>query len=118
MRNNKGVALYLVLSVLIVTVLVANLFLSLVLSQGRLTHHKVSRTQAYYAARLGMNYAIEMLSRNEWTTGDYTICKGTTCSKNEPDLPSSVRFVNVSVSAPDASGLRAVNVTVDYLYQE
>lgn len=59
--NNKGVALYIVLTMLLVVVILANVILSLVLSHSRLTHHQVSRIQAYYAAQAGMNLAMEML---------------------------------------------------------
>lgn len=127
--------MYLVLSVLIVTVLVANLFLSLVLSQGRFTHHRVSRTQAYYAAKLGMNYAIEMLSRRDpdWpATGTYTrrICRTSAagCNKIEPDLPHTINSINITVGSAIAApapagfahlvGTRPINITVDYLYQD
>jgi Tfp pilus assembly protein PilX len=116
-------ALYLVLAVLIVVVLVAGMFLNLVLSQTRLTHHQVTRTQAYFAARMGMNYAIEMLSRNdtEWPpTGTYnrTICKTAGCNKTEPDLPDSIRNVTIFVGDVNATtNTRPVNITIDYRYQ-
>ncbi|MFA6384495.1 MAG: hypothetical protein WCY10_03900 [Candidatus Omnitrophota bacterium] len=123
LSSQKGMALYLVLAVLIVVVIIAGMFLNLVLSQARLTHHQVSRTQAYFAARMGMNYAIEMLSRNDpgWSSTsafNYTICKSGTCDKNEPDLPPSIRNVTINVGDVEiGSNIRPLNITVDYAYQ-
>jgi Tfp pilus assembly protein PilX len=125
LSSRKGMALYLVLTILIVVVLIAGMFLNLVLSQGRLTHHQVSRTQAYFAARMGMNYAIEMLSRNDpdWpSTGAYnrTICRlaASACNKTEPDLPLSIRSVTVRVGDVNTTtNVRPLNVVVDYAYQ-
>lgn len=127
MHGRRGMALYLVLAVLIITVMVAGMFLNLTLNQNRLTHHTVSRTQAYYAARLGMNYAIEMFNRNDpdWASPaafTYTICRGPlgACDKVEPDLPSTINNITIYVGASGGgvNGTRPLNVTVDYLYQE
>jgi Tfp pilus assembly protein PilX len=125
--NRKGMALYLVLAVLIVVVMVAGMFLNLVLSQSRLTHHQVSRSQSYFAARLGMNYAIEMLRTGDpaWpATGTYRriICKTGPCDsvlpyKVEPDLPDGVRRIIIDVGDVLADSTRPLNVTVDYAYQ-
>lgn len=115
-------ALYLVLAVLIITAIIAGMVLSLILSQSRLTHHTVSRVQAYYAARMGMNYAIEMLSNNDsvWSnSGTYTICRSG-CTHDEPDLPFSIKGITVAVGDEGSglNGTRPLNVTVNYTYQE
>jgi Tfp pilus assembly protein PilX len=118
-RSRSGMALYIVLSVLIVVSLVAGMFLNLILSQSTLTQHQVSRTQAYFAGRMGMNYAIEMLRQNDtnWPpTGVYnrTICR-TGCTKNEPDLPAAINNITISVGPVDAAtGIRPINVSVNY----
>jgi Tfp pilus assembly protein PilX len=128
LANRKGMALYLVLGVLMVTVIVAGMFLNLVLSQSRLTHHTVSRTQAYYAARMGMTYAIERLSNGsdpDWpNSGEYHhhICRSG-CDKNEPDLPLTIKDINISVSnnittGGFANGTRHVNITVNYTFEQ
>lgn len=121
-RRRSGMALYLVLAVLIVTFIVAGMSLNLVLSQSRLTHHSVSRVQAYYAAKLGMNYAIEMLSNNDTTwssAGTYTICRSG-CTHNETDLPGSINDISVIVGALGSGleGTRNLTVTVNYTYQQ
>jgi hypothetical protein len=125
--DRSGIVLYLVMAVLIVTVMVAGMFLNLILSHSRLTHHTVSRTQAYYAARLGMNYAIEMLSKNEtgWTDSDpfnRTICASDSCYKKESDLPATINNITIYVGnlsdTANCMGVRCLNVTVDYQYKE
>ena len=127
LNNRKGMALYLVLAVLVVTAIVAGMFLNLILSNSRLTHHTVSRSQAYFAAKLGMNYAIEMLSHNEpgWTDAtafDRTICRPDRgpCDKEEPDLPAAINNITIHVGALGTGllGTRDLNITVDYRYEQ
>ena len=117
----SGMALYLVLAVLMVVTLVAGMFLNLILSQSTLTHHQVSRTQAYFAGRMGMNYAIEMLRQNDtdWpATGSYnrTICRTSgLCNKTEPDLPAAIRNITIYVGDVDAAtNIRPINISVNY----
>jgi len=63
--NNKGVVLIIVLATLFVVVLLANIILGLMSSQSRLTHHQVSRIQAYYADWGGVNYAYDKLRKGD-----------------------------------------------------
>lgn len=69
MTDKKGLALFFVLSMLLITVILANVVLSLILNQSRFTHHKISRIQAYYAAQAGVNYALEQLRTGAWVAG-------------------------------------------------
>jgi Tfp pilus assembly protein PilX len=117
--SKRGMALYLVLGVLVVTSIIASMFVNMMLSQTKLSTHQISRTHAFFAARLGMNYAIEMLSRNdtEWPpTGTYnrTICKSG-CNKTEPNLPSNINNITISVGTPNTTtGIRPLNISVNY----
>jgi Tfp pilus assembly protein PilX len=119
MHNRSGMALYIVLSVLIVVSLVAGMFLNLILSQSTLTKHQVSRTQAYFAGRMGMNYAIEMLRQNDsnWNSPlsfNRTICRAG-CTKNEPDLPAAINNITIFVGPVDAAtNVRPINISVNY----
>jgi Tfp pilus assembly protein PilX len=119
LHSRSGMALYLVLAVLMVVTLVAGMFLNLILSQSTLTQHQVSRSQAYFAGRMGMNYAIEMLRQNDtnWPdSGSYnrTICR-TGCDKNEPDLPAAINNITISVGPVDATTkVRPINISVNY----
>jgi len=56
-----------VMGILLVVVVLANVILAIISSQARLTHHQVSRIQAYYAAQAGMNYALDQLRTGDWT---------------------------------------------------
>ena len=103
--NRKGVALFLVLAMLLVVVILANVILGMVLNQARLTKHQASRIQAKYAAMAGINYAIEALRTglSGWSIpaagspNQYNMCAG--CIVNEPNLPSSIARVEITVAA-------------------
>jgi Tfp pilus assembly protein PilX len=133
--NKKGVALYIILTMLLVVVILANVILNLVLSHSRLTHHQVSRIQAYYAAQAGMVYALEMLRTGLWaeSVNPYIMCNANpacnidntslTCDVNEVSLPCSVRSVSIRISditnCPNSllPGVDScVQTTVNYAY--
>jgi Tfp pilus assembly protein PilX len=67
--GKKGVVLMIILGVILIVALLAGVILNIVLSQSRLTHHQVSRIQAYYASQAALNYAIEKLRNGEWVAG-------------------------------------------------
>lgn len=119
LHNRSGMALYLVLAVLIVVVLIAGSFLNFILSQSTLTQHQVSRAQAYYAARMGMNYAIEMLRQNDtnWNSNssfNRTICRSG-CDKNETDFPAAVNNITIFVGDVNiTTNIRPINISVNY----
>ncbi len=118
-EKQSGIALLLVLSVLAFVIILAKTFLILIENQSELTHHRVSRIQAYYAGRLGMQYAMEMIGKNpNWpgtASNTFTICRSG-CNKLEPDLPLSINNITIFVGAPNSGiqGTRAINITVDY----
>lgn len=119
--------LFIVLGMLMVVVALANIILNIISSQSRLTHHQASRIQAYYAAWAGMNYAIEKLRVGDtnWipspdtgtNTRVRTLCRSG-CDVNEPDLPTSIQQVSITVYAAGTgiSGTRKLTVTTDYTY--
>lgn len=74
--DKKGVALFMVLATILIVVVLANVVLNIAASQSRLTHHEVSRIQAYYAAQAGMVYALEKLRNGTWNSGS---CPVNTC---------------------------------------
>lgn len=126
--NQKAVAMFMVLGTLLVVVILANVILNLILSQSRLTHHQVSRIQAYYAAQAGVNYAIEELRSGDWampaTGASYTrtLCPAG-CDITESDLPHSVSRVDIVIFERTAPGCTpptgvpvCINVTATYTY--
>lgn len=125
MNNKKGVVLYFVLGVLFVVVLLANIVLNFVSSQSRLTSHQVKRVQAYYAAQAGVNYATEQLRLGNYTSGgtlkicgpNYSTTHSALCSGanfTEASFPSSINYVDIFVSAANATGGQTLNATVNY----
>lgn len=67
--NKKGVVLVIVLGTILVTALLANAVIHLISSQSRLTHHQLSRIQAYYATKAAVTYAQEQLRAGAWVAG-------------------------------------------------
>lgn len=67
--NQRGVALLMVLTTILVVVILANIILNMALSQTRFTRHQISRVQAYYAAQAGINIALENLRNGTWVAG-------------------------------------------------
>ncbi|MFA5144976.1 MAG: hypothetical protein WC723_03105 [Candidatus Omnitrophota bacterium] len=64
--QEKGIVLFIALATIFMVILLANIVLSIVSSQSRLTHHRVSRIQAYYAALAGVNFSLEQLRTGVW----------------------------------------------------
>lgn len=60
-KNNKGIVLVIVLATILVSVLLATAVMHLITNQSRLTHHQLSRIQAYYAGKAAITYAQEKL---------------------------------------------------------
>ncbi|MFH1339272.1 MAG: hypothetical protein ABIH40_05475 [Candidatus Omnitrophota bacterium] len=138
MKSRRGVALILILAVILAVVFVANIALVLISSQSRLTHHQVSRIQAFYAAQAGINYALERIRQgdSEWipiddsgaNTRDRYICREAGPPSNCTDpvndviddlLPLSVREVNINIGAAGSGvggSIRRVTATADYTY--
>jgi len=125
-KNKKGVILIIVIGTIIVIATLSTVILRIILSQSRLTHHQISRIQSQYAAKAGINYALEKLRKNDDTnwpaTGEYTITmyrSGASAPNfNEPDLPSSIDRVEITVYAPGTgtSGTRKISAKAFYTY--
>ncbi len=118
--RNKGIVLYTVLMALLMVLIFATIILSIIISQSRLTHHSVSRIQAYYAAFAGANLAIDRLMANDplWpAAGSYTrtLCRSA-CNYNDASLPLSVNQINITVGVPNSgiNNTRTITVTADY----
>lgn len=134
LKSPKGIVLIIVLTTFFIVVLLANIILALISSQSRLTHHGVSRIQAYYASMAGINLAYDNLRTGAWTipaagaSNSWTMysslcntCAGANCI-DEQALPCSINnvIINVSNSGPGCSPPPGVSVcitaTSDYAY--
>jgi Tfp pilus assembly protein PilX len=113
LSGRKGIALLIVLCSIVIVAILANIILSVALNQARLTKHRISRVQAYYAAQMGMVYGIEKV-KNGWTgAGEdrWYIYKKDACSSaplpaqctEEHWLPPSILNVTI-VRKQDSSG--------------
>ena len=122
-RDIKGVILFIVIGVIMVVIILSTVILRVIANQSRLTHHQVSRIQAQYAAKAGVIYALDMLRRNEpgWsaiTTVVKRMCKQSSCEVFEPNLPSGVQYIDISVYGPHSgvSDTRKISATATYTY--
>jgi hypothetical protein len=88
-QDKKGVVLFIVIGTVFIAVFLANVVLSIITSHGRLTHHQVSRIQAYYACMAGVNYALEQLRTGAWNVASCPNPNG--CLVNENSFPASIR---------------------------
>jgi Tfp pilus assembly protein PilX len=128
--SRRGVALYLVLAILLVVTILTSAILTLISSQTKLSNHQIRRTQAYYAAQAGINYALEQLRLNTtgWVPPDNTtqlvryMCRdgNPPCPINPPNvsessLPGSINYVKIFIGPRDVSlDLTYVNATANY----
>jgi Tfp pilus assembly protein PilX len=129
--NQKGVIMYMVLVSILMTVILACIILNIISSQARLSHHEVSRVQAYYAAMAGVNFAIEKLRTGSeaacWPATAVTrhICRSNTtpqvcttyCDPIDDNLPTTIKQVDISVAVASGSPpSRRIDVTAIYTY--
>jgi hypothetical protein len=86
--DNRGVVLLVVVATIMIAVVLAGVVLKVVSSQARLSHHDVSRVQAYYASIAGVNYAFEQLRKGAagggWVVGANCIASSP-CEKKFDD---------------------------------
>lgn len=106
-----------VLAILMVIVALANVVLSTMLNQSKLTHHQVTRIQAYYAALGYANYTYQKLFLNDDPVGwpaafTKTFCRSG-CDVNDQDLPFGIERIDVVVQADSAGrpGIREIVAT-------
>lgn len=122
--GKRGIVLFITLGTLLVVVAFANVIMSIITSQGRLTQHQAGRIQAYYASQAGMNYGLERLRAGSWTSGvDCLPANGGCDLPNDTQFPRSIvqpvkifirPFASLNCSAP--AGSSCVNATATYTY--
>ena len=114
-------ALLVVMATILVVMGLTSAILNIVSSHYRLTHHQVSRIQAYYASMAGINYAYEKLRTNDsaWKPADdetktFFLCRvldncppapaGASSNKiEESNFPVSIQSVKIEVIGKDVS---------------
>lgn len=86
-----------VLGIILVAVFLANVVLNIIGSHPRLTHHQISRIQAYYAAWAGVAYTYDRLTAGAWSVPTSSTCT-TPPPLNDSDFPTSIVGQNVNIS--------------------
>lgn len=112
LNDKRGFILFIVLSTVLIVAMLAGVILSMISSQSRLTHHQVSRIQAYYAAKAGMNLAFERLRTG--TIDNFSLCKSG-CTYNDADIPYRVD-VTIGALGSGISGTRQIDIRATYTY--
>ena len=130
LRNNKGVALLIVMGTFLVVVVLANVILALISSQSRLTHHQVSRIRAFYAAKAGIVLAFEKLRLKQWsqnpTLDTYycingrvnpaTVCTQTIIDNDILPMNVEIRITPASLNSGNPGNTARITATTDYTY--
>lgn len=142
--KKRGVVLFIVLAALMVVIVLANIILSIMSSQSRLTHHEVSRIQAYYASFAGMNLAYDGLRTGNWTmpavgtSYDTYLCRAATSNANcastpvapapavtiDANIPEVIEMVRIRVAERTVAGCNepagsqvCINATATYTFR-
>ncbi len=126
-NNSKksGVALFFVVLTVVVVLVLAVVILTTMSNQSRLTHHQISRIQAYYASIGSINYAMDMLrvgAGSGWTTASCPGPAGCTMPA-DATMPNTiisrkVFFVPAGTGGcnpPGGTGI-CIQATTDYTY--
>jgi len=114
--SRKGVALFIVLGTIIIVLTFATVILSIIASQARLTHHQVSRIQAYYAGMAGVNYATEMLRLGPTKGGWDPAVARSNEPLSDPDFPISIlQPITITITPTGGNNCR-IDVTTTYTY--
>ena len=112
--------MFIVLATLMVVIILATVILSIMSSQSRLTHHEVSRIQAYYAALAGMNLAYDMLRVGDNNVGTWPKPAALTdkyyirylCKDADPDSDANCQAPGAIIDSNIPASISLVRVTV------
>ena len=96
-HGRRGVALFIVLSLIMVVMVLTVVILRITSSQARLIHHQISRIRAYYAVRAGMNLAFDKLRTGSWVQNPTTIVYYCINNKVDAAVTCSNTFVDASL---------------------
>jgi hypothetical protein len=128
LKSNKSVAIFLVVVTIIVVLVLATFLLNVMTNQSRLTHHQISRIQAFYACKAGINYTLDKLrlgtSTGGWNTASCPSPGG--CTYTDSDFPSSISSKQVVITiipsgqpgclTPPAGSIACISASTTYTY--
>jgi Tfp pilus assembly protein PilX len=119
----KGIALFVTIITIMVVLVLAGVILNIVSTQSRLTHHQVSRIQAYYAGMAGINYAYEQLRLANWNTNSCPAPAGCSLPVDTAFPNSIIQPINIIIRPAGSagcinppSGSACISVTTTYTY--
>lgn len=126
LKNQKAIAMMFVLGIIMVVVILANIILSLILSQSRISSHQINRIRAYYAAMAGVHLAHENLRTGVWAS-DPNLVKfycingrvdsGVICEStvNDTDIPYNVQIeVRPTATDPGINNTAKLRIKTEY----
>lgn len=118
-KNNKGVALFFVILLIVVESILVGVMLSIIRSNDRNTHHRISRIKALYAAQAAMVFTFQRLYAGN--IASYSICPSNTlpgCAAAviDPDISNKVDITvgPVNGCCGPYTNLRTITITTDY----
>ncbi|MDP2941189.1 MAG: hypothetical protein Q8N85_02915 [Candidatus Omnitrophota bacterium] len=122
--EEKAVALLVVIATILVVMGLASAMLNIMSSHYRLTHHQVSRIQAYYASMAGINYAYECLRTGSFVAGTHCLAASGGCNLSDPAFPASIqppiKIIITPAQSSDPSqpcyNHACISVTTNYTY--
>ena len=110
LRGNRGVVLVIVLGVLLISVILASVVLNIIRSHSRLTHHQLSRIQAYYAGMGAINYALNQLYKGNFVAG--TDCRPAGAADPRCVFSRDSETIDPSFAADFPQSLRSVRIVI------
>lgn len=107
--GEKGIALFMALGLLLIVVVFANVILTIMLNQSRVTGHQVGRIQAYYAGIAGMNLALDNLLNQQWGPAG-CVAAGTCTQECTQAAPCAVSDLDMIDPTGVTTAVTAVNI--------
>ncbi len=108
----RGALLFIVIMTIVVAVILGNVILNMMLSQGRLSLFELRRIQAKYASMAGINWAYQNLRTENWAMPAAGNCERRSLTDGDTAFPSSINYVDVYVASPGATCTNALGQQV------
>lgn len=110
--NKRGVLLLIVITTIVVAIVLSNVILNIMLSQGRLTTYELHRIQAKYACMAGINWGYQNLITENWARPSVGNCDRRSLTDSDTTFPSSINSIDVYIASPGAACFNALGQQV------
>lgn len=108
----RGALLLIVIMTIVVAIILSNVILNMMLSQGRLSINELRRIQAKYASMAGINWAYQNLIRGNPLFIPAGNCVRNSLTDSDTTFPSSINSIDVYVASPGAVCINALGQQV------